>query len=237
MYVSEITSKPILSLYEGELLGNINKIYFDKTHKKITSFEIINDQEISYQLSPKHIYTLGKNAITIKNKQNLILSLNQDSSNSQLLPINVKVYSLQGEYLGIVEDYSFDEKFILDNIVLDNQQLLPITDIASCSRNSLVTYANNDMVNIKSFRYRIRNKTNTENKVKVMPKILATFNKITSPIGRKTDFIVGRICTKDIFDSNNNIIVKQNSTITEQTVAIASSKNKLQDLMKFSRVK
>ena len=73
MYISEITEKPILSLYEGELLGNIHKIYFDKTRKKIKAFEIINEQEITYLLSPKHIYTLGKNAITVKNKQNLSL--------------------------------------------------------------------------------------------------------------------------------------------------------------------
>ena len=237
MYISEIISKPILSLYEGELLGNIRKIHFDKTHKKIKSFEILNDQDICYNLSPKHIYTVGKNAITIKNKQNLILSLNEDSPQNQVLPLNVKVYSLQGEYLGLAVDYSFDEKYTLSSIILDNQQLISINDIASCSTNSIVTYTNNQQVNIKSFRYRISNKTSNQSKVKVMPKLFASFNKIASSASRKNDFIVGRICTKDIVDNNNNIIVKQNSTITEQTLAQASSKNKLQELMKYSRTK
>ncbi len=237
MYITEIMAKPILSLYEGELLGNIHKVYFDKSRKKIKSFEIINDQEITYHLSPKHIYTLGKNAITIKNKQNLILSLNEMNDSIQLLPLNVKVYSLQGEYLGIAVDYSFDEKHTLDNIILDNQQLIPISNIASCSTNSIVTHSSDDQINIQSFRYRIRNKTTSQSKVKVMPKLFASFNKIAPSPTRKNDFIIGRVCTKDIVDNNNNIIVKQNSTITEQTLALASSKNKLQDLMKYSRTK
>ena len=110
MYLSELLQKPLLCLYEGELLGNINRVFFDKSKKKIKYFEILNDEEISYCLYPKFIYTLGKHAITIKNKQNLILSLNDNSTNAYILPINAKVYSLQGEYLGIVKDYSITEK-------------------------------------------------------------------------------------------------------------------------------
>ncbi|MBO5909886.1 MAG: hypothetical protein J6Q15_00095, partial [Clostridia bacterium] len=99
MYLSELLQKPLLCLYEGELLGNINKVFYDKSKKKIKSFEIVNDEDISYCLYPKYIYTIGKHAITIKNKQHLILSINDD--NTYVLPINAKVYSLQGEYLGI----------------------------------------------------------------------------------------------------------------------------------------
>ncbi|MBO5910451.1 MAG: PRC-barrel domain-containing protein, partial [Clostridia bacterium] len=57
MYLSELLQKPILSLYEGEILGNITNVYFDKTRKKIKSFEIMNDEEINYHLYPKFIYT------------------------------------------------------------------------------------------------------------------------------------------------------------------------------------
>ena len=41
MYLSELLQKPILSLYDGELLGNINKVYFDKARHKIKLFDII----------------------------------------------------------------------------------------------------------------------------------------------------------------------------------------------------
>lgn len=237
MYLSELLQKPLLCLYEGELLGNINKVFFDKNKKKITSFEILNEEELTYCLNPKHIYTIGKHAITIKNKQHLELLLNNDNSYT-LLPINAKVYSLQGEYLGIAKDYSLNEKYVLENLILDNQQLININDIASCSSNSVVVYYMQEHVNINSFRYRIQNKNNQNSKVKVLPKLFSSFNKIApNPTNKRENFIVGRICTKDIYDNQQNIIIKQNSTITEQTLALASSKNKLQELMKYSKFK
>ena len=227
MYLSELLQKPLLCLYEGELLGNINKVYFDKIKKKIKSFEILNDEDISYFLYPKYIYTIGKHATTIKNKQHLVLSLNEENDNN-VLPINAKVYSLQGEYLGVVKDYS----------ILDNQQLININDMASFSSNSIVVYCTEEHININSFRYRIQNKNTQTQKVKVLPKLFSSFNKIApSPTDKKQNFIVGRICTKDIVDNQQNIIIKQNSTITEQTLALASNKNKLQELIKYSKLK
>lgn len=235
MYLSELLQKPILSLYEGELLGNIDKVFFDKSKRKITALEILNEEGLSYCLHPKHIYTLGKNAITIKNKQNLTLSLNEDTSTKNILPMNVKVYSLQGEYLGVVQDYSLNEKFDLENIILDNQKLIPISEIASCSSTSMVVYYYDEHINIKAFRYKIQHKQAENNKVKVLPKLFTSFNKIAT--SQKTNFIVGRICTKDILDNQRNVIIKQNSTITEQTIALASGKNKLQELIKYSKEK
>ena len=237
MYLSELLQKPLLCLYEGELLGNINKVYFDKSKKKIKSFEILNDEDISYFLYPKYIYTIGKHATTIKNKQHLVLSLNEENDNN-VLPINAKVYSLQGEYLGVVKDYSLTDKFVIESLILDNQQLININDMASFSSNSIVVYCTEEHININSFRYRIQNKNTQTQKVKVLPKLFSSFNKIApSPTDKKQNFIVGRICTKDIVDNQQNIIIKQNSTITEQTLALASNKNKLQELIKYSKLK
>ena len=236
MYLNELIQKPLLCLYEGEIFGKINKVFFDKNKKKITNFEILSEDDLIYCLNPKFIYTIGKHAITIKNKQNLELSIDNDS-NCQL-PLNVKVYSLQGEYLGVVVDYSLNEKYVLENLILDNQQLISVSEIASCSSNSLVVYYTQPHININIFRYRIKSKTDSESKVKILPKIFTNFNKIApTSNANQQNIIVGRICTKDILDSQQNIIIKQNSTITEQVLALASSKNKLQELMKYSKFK
>lgn len=238
MYLSELLQKPVLSLYEGELLGNISKVFFDKSKKKIKNFEIVNDEDINYCLSPKFIYTLGKHAIAIKNKQNLILSLNSSDENMQLLPINAKVYSIQGEYLGMVQDYTINPKYEIENLLLDNHQPINISNMASCSSNSIIVYDSNEHINISAFRYRIKHKSDNKTKVRVLPKLFSSFNKISpDPANKKNNFIIGRICTKDIFDNQHNIIIKQDSTITEQTLALASSKNKLQELMKYSKIK
>lgn len=238
MYLSELLKNPILSLYEGEILGNINRVYLGKSKNKIACFEVVDEEDLSYCLYPKFIYTIGKHATTIKNKQNLILSLNFIDSNCSLLPIDVKVYSLQGEYLGIIKDYIINDKFELQTLILDNQNQINFSEIASIGSNSIVVYYNQKHINISSFRYRIKPKSNTETKVKVLPKIFASFNKITaSSSDKKENFLVGRICTKDILDNQQNIIIKQNSTITNQTLAIASNKNKLHDLIKYSKLK
>ena len=238
MYLSELFQKPILSLYEGEILGSVNRVYFNKSKSKITYFEVLGDEDLSYCLQPKYIYTIGKHATTIKNKQNLILSLNFTDEGCLTLPINVKVYSLQGEYLGMVTDYMLNEKFELETLILDNQNQINFSEIASVGSNSVVVYYDQKHVNINSFRYRIKPKSSNETKVKVLPKLFSSFNKIaTSSPDKKENFLVGRICTKDIFDNQENIIIKQNSTITSQTLALASSKNKLHDLIKYSKLK
>lgn len=238
MYLSDLLQKPILSLYEGEILGSINKIYFNKIKNKITCFEVLDEEDLNYCLQPKFIYTVGKHAITIKNKQNLILSLNYIDNNYSILPINVKIYSLQGEYLGVVKDYIVNDKFILETLILDNQNQINFSEIASISSNSVVVYYDQKHININTFRYRIKPKTNNDNKVRVLPKLFSTFNKITPKSTEKREnFLVGRICTKDIYDNQQNIIIKQNSTITNQTLALASSKNKLHDLIKYSKLK
>ena len=238
MYLSELLQKPILSLYEGEILGNINKVYFNKSKNKITYFEVLDDEDLSYCLQPKFIYTIGKHATTIKNKQNLILSLNFIDEGCLVLPVDVKVYSLQGEYLGVVKDYILSEKFEIEKLILDNQSQINFTEIASIGSNSIVVYFDQKHVNINSFRYRIKPKTSVETKVKVLPKLFSSFNKIaTASADKKENFLVGRICTKDIFDNQQNIIIKQNSTITDQTLALAISKNKLHNLIKYSKLK
>lgn len=235
MYLKELLAKPILSLYDGEILGNINKVYFCKQKNKIKYFEIINNDDLSYYVSPKNIYSFGKHAITIKNKQNLELNLNQ--LDEHVLPIDVKVFSLQGEYLGMANDYVINEKYMVESLILDNQQLISVRYMASFSTTSIVVYDSDEHININSFRYRIKNKPVNTSKVKILPKLFTQFNKISQINNSKNNFMVGRICTQDLFDNNQNLIVKQNSTITEHILALATSKNKLNELIKFSKPK
>ena len=81
--------------------------------------------------------------------------------------------------------------------------------IAVCSLLCLISifmfnHYYQEYVNINVFRYRIKNKNNSS-KVKVLPKLFSSFNKISpNPSNKKENFIVGRICTKDIFDNQTH---------------------------------
>ena len=56
---------------EGGFLGTVDKICFNKNLKKLIQLEIIGENGIKLILKSKNIYKIGKNAITIKNNQQM----------------------------------------------------------------------------------------------------------------------------------------------------------------------
>ena len=72
-YCSDFVSRPVLSLYEGELIGSVDKLLFDKKLKKLLFLELIGENDNRFLLPTKNIYNVGKNAITIKNNTAITL--------------------------------------------------------------------------------------------------------------------------------------------------------------------
>ena len=87
-YCNEFLSLNVLSLYEGELIGVVDKLYFDKKMRKLIQLELIGDNDTRLILPTKNIYHIGKNAITVKNNQ--AVSLKVEESEYCLCPINSK---------------------------------------------------------------------------------------------------------------------------------------------------
>lgn len=237
---------PVLSLYEGELIGQISKIYFDKKLKKASYFVISCEGDLNYILYPRNIYKLGKNAITIKNMSCLILDIDTNDTNTVLMPINSKTYTIQGEYIGKITEITIDEKFNISNILLDNDKFLDCKQLASCSKNTVIMYDENTKINVSRFGHKIsanifKSKENTK-PVSVMPfppTMEDQPKEITLPsnVSNNPKFMIGRIATKDIFLNNNKLLIKANSTITEKTLALASIHNKVKELMLCSKQK
>ncbi len=144
---------PVLSLYEGELVGVVNNVYFDKKLKKVMYF-LVCDQDINYSLSTKNIYKIGKNAITIKNNSCLTLQLNNDDTPTIPAPFESKTYTIQGEYLGKIEQITFTDKYAVDTIMLDNEKALDCSNLASCSKNTILVYDKSTHINVSKFKNR-----------------------------------------------------------------------------------
>lgn len=244
--IKDIISMPVLSLYEGELIGQISKIYFDKKLKKVTYFIVSCEGDLSYILYPKNIYKLGKNAITIKNMSCLILEIDTNASDVVLMPLNSKTYTIQGEYIGKIEEITIDEKFNISNILLDNDKFLDCKQLASCSKNIVIMYDENTKVNVSRFKHRLtpnifKPKTETKS-VSTMPYppiIEEPIQEITLPsnVSNNPKFMIGRIATKDIMLDDKKLLIKANSTITEKTLSLASIHNKVKELMLCSKQK
>ena len=55
MNLSELLNKSVLSLYEGELIGIVDKLYFDKKLKKLLEIELIGENDTRLKLPTKNI--------------------------------------------------------------------------------------------------------------------------------------------------------------------------------------
>ena len=244
-YCNEFLSLNVLSLYEGELIGVVDKLYFDKKMRKLIQLELIGDNDTRLILPTKNIYHIGKNAITVKNNQ--AVSLKVEESEYCLCPINSKAYTIKGEYLGIVREICINEKFLTEKFSLDNNQTISIKSLASCGKNTIIFYDENDKVNVNKF---IPNnmpklfKTEIGQPAKILPikdeeekekKNVVALEDIKKPTIQNADFLIGRICTKDIFNFNNELLIKEHAVINKKNLKEINKYGKLRELMLYCK--
>ena len=98
----------------------------------------------------KNIYHIGKNAITIRNNQ--CVEIKTDVNTIFQSPINLIAYSIKGEFLGIIKEVCFNEKYLTTSIELENNQALNPNFIASCSINTMIFYNKEILVDVKNFK-------------------------------------------------------------------------------------
>ncbi len=244
-YSNDIKSLNVLSLYEGELLGSVDKLYFDKKMKKLLYLELISENDTRLLLPTKNIYHIGKNAITVKNNQ--AVSLKVEELEFSICPVGSKAYTIKGEYLGIITEMSMNEKFLTEKFSLDNNTTLDVKNLASCGKNTVIFYDKTEHVDISRF---VPNKSPKFFKTKrtlqaeIMPietdepkvetQAVPVNNEQKAP-SQNADFLLGRVCTKDIFNFNNEILIKAHTIINKKNLKEINRFGKLRELMLFSK--
>ena len=247
-YCKEFLGLNVLSLYEGNLLGVVDKLYFDRRLKKLMELELVGEEGNKLILPTKSIYHLGKNAITVKNNQ--AVKLKVEDSDFVTCPINSKAYTIRGEYLGVIKEISLNEKFLTEKFSLDNDKALDISTLASSGKNTTIFYENTDRVNVKKFTPQKSPKIFKSNNVQtaeIMPKPANETNlqsnqspnaievETPKPNVQSADFLLGRVCTKDIFNFNNEILIKAHAVITKKNLKEINKYGKLRELMLYSK--
>ncbi len=240
MYCNDLYSLSVLSLYEGELLGVVDKLYFDKKLKKLIELELIGEDDIRLILPTKNIYRIGKNAITVKNNQavNLKVTANENAS----CPIGSKAYSINGEYLGSIKEISLNEKYITEKLSLDNNNTLDISTLASFGKNTIIFNDANNTIDVKKFTPNKTPKiykTITTQNAEILPIDATNENKNIVPVdtqiqqNKNPDFLLGRICSKDIYNFNNELLIKANSIVNKKNLKEIKRFGKLRELMLY----
>ena len=235
---NDLISKNVLSLYEGELLGCVEKLYFDKKIKKLIALEVLSENETRFILPTKNIYKVGKHAITIKNNQALNLKI--EETNLCRFPILSKAYTINGEYLGTIKDVTINSKFITETLSLEDNATIDINLLASCGKNTIIFY---DKHQPKKTSTRSTNKPDEYKQesvqtVSILPieNISPTYNENQiKPTVQNPNFLLGRICTKDIFNFNNELLIKSHGVVTKKNLKEINKYGKLRELMLFSK--
>ena len=267
-YCNDFYGLNVLSLYEGELLGVVDKLYFDKKLKKLVEIELVGEEGNKLILPTKNIYHIGKNAITVKNNQ--AVSLKMDTTNYCPCPINSKAYTIKGEYLGVVKVISLNEKFMCEKFSLDNDKTFDVAFLASSGKNTTIFYTPNDTINVKKFTPQKSPKI-FKSKSPQVARIMPTLNPAQAsqnlnpnstnlnansgtplqdeglsvnsnavevefkPNLQTADFLIGRVCTKDILNFNNEVLIKAQTIITKKNLKEINRFGKIRELMLYSK--
>ncbi len=238
-YCEEFKSLSVLSLFEGELLGKVDKLYFDKNLKKLIKIELLGENGAKFSLPTKNIYNVGKNAITVKNNQAVMIE--EEKTDLCVAPISSKAYSINGEFLGVIQEIFFDEKFQTSKIVLENDKVLKVENLASCGKNAVIFNMEDNKINLKKFTpTKPPHELKTKNVVPVATLPVEGNNIVPVESGKliveqNADFLVGRKCLKDIVNFNNETLIKVNSVITKKTLKEIVKFGKLRELMLYSK--
>ena len=235
MYCKDFQGLSVLSLYEGELLGVVDKLFFDSKLKKLKELELVGENGVKLFMTTKNIYRVGKNAITVKNNQ--AVKLNYIEEDSCIAPIKVKAYSIMGEFFGVVDEIIINENYQTENILLENSKLIDVKDLVTFGKSAVIVN-NNQKINTKKF-FPKQPKLVKQKEVKIV-KTLPIVNNIESQqndvkkdLSIGTNFLIGRVCLKDIFNFNNELLIKAQGVVNKKNLKEINRFGKLRELMLY----
>lgn len=230
--ISVLVGKPIVSIFEGKMIGYVKNVIFDDKINKIDWIEFFDEEnENEFVISAKDVYAID-DIITIKNNDCVIpkniVALEEKN------PINFSVVSVDGKNVGKIIDIELDDKLKIDCFVINNNSKILPNQMLNIGKNIAVlqpektTKISHYKPNTKIFTKNVK----TNNLVTIENKSFNQ-NKITVPKKILTDnfsFLIGRKLDKNIYTDNKQLIAKKHSIITSQIIDVASKNGKLKEL-------
>ncbi len=233
--ISEIISSTVISLFESSEVGIIYNITFDHKTKKCKYVYVLNEEtNIIYTLKYSNIIIFGKDCTYIKNISTLELADNLISEfGNSTTPLNKKVYSLDGSYIGTCKDAEIDENGTIANLTLDSMEMsankiLNIGTVIIAGEEKFNTNKYKPNSNIKKI------KANNESKVVILDTEPHLQNTSQNKIITDARFLMGRKIIQDILAFNGELIARSGATITKDILNKASNYGKLVEIARYS---
>lgn len=226
--LSSLISKPVISLYNCECIGFVYNALFDKQTKSLRYLIILDEtNDIEYALNTKNILNASNDALIIKNSDLISLkqSLELELSNYENIVLK-NTYSIDGNALGNVKDIELDEKFKISNIET-NITTIPYQNIIKIDN---IILGSDRKVNIN--RYKSKPKFSAPTNYTVT--IQSSTPKMPTKASINEDLLLNRTVYNSILDSQNNILIKQNTIINNSVIELAKKHGKLKELIRYS---
>lgn len=165
--LSDIVSKKVLNLFSGKIEGTVKNLCFSALCKRVSSLQMFCDEDDEFLIDARKIFSIGDSAVVIKNASALTSTLNQCAPN-ELSPMNLEIYSLKGDFLGVVCDAELSNSLAL-NFLITKENRIRQDQIVNVGKNIIVNMQDKK-VRIADFRPLIKLSPNMpEEKVYILP--------------------------------------------------------------------
>ncbi|MBE5745782.1 MAG: hypothetical protein E7359_00635 [Clostridiales bacterium] len=156
--LTDLLSKPVISIMGGKTEGIIKNAIFDKNFKRLKYLILFDNNEHQEEkaLFINNIYSFGENALIVKNGQDLNLEISCVKIEDKKLPINNSIYTYLGKHIGTVTDIILDEKYYIKSLVA-NEKIINIEEIISCGEDAVIIQDENKKLNLTKLK-RIKSK-------------------------------------------------------------------------------
>ena len=222
MKLSELIGKQVFVIYNSNFVGTVHDVAFDDKFTKILGIYFFDQEENEYFLKKQNIFAIN-DYVVIKNDS---MISNDFLLDKPLSPLGKNVVSVEGLNLGSLCDMEFDEKYNIVNFVTNTNSINPkqIVNISTCILTG--------DVKLKNFKPRKTNQVETLKNLSVSIMRINEPEKVLMPtkITVNSDILIGKKLSKDIIGKNNELILKQNQTITSKQIMIAKQHDKLNEL-------
>jgi sporulation protein YlmC with PRC-barrel domain len=259
MNISDLLSKPIITIYEAQMVGTALTALFDKKMRRAFALLAVSDEdedEIFYTVPLVRIEK-ADNALTIKNR-NCVHVYKEDPLLVRC-PINHSVFSTSGESKGVVRDISYDDSTLEVIALITDMGEIPASSVVSVS-DSIVMIKGEGFTGAQAPRKRKSAPKKPKEEKAPLPEIKAIplvfedaeeaeetpedipFSYFApsrySPARIISDysFLLGRKVLQDVYSTAGDLIIEGGTIIKAETVETARKYGKLVELTVGSRL-
>ena len=217
MKYSELLNKPVLSLSEGAVVGKVRGGLLNADKTRLLALDAGNGWALAKNV------TFGPSAVLVKNAQDLSDAPPEDST---VCPVYFDLYDSEGSLAGPVTDLAFDEKLILTHFLTEEREV-PRKLMLSAGENAVVFCADEETLR------REKRKLSAPKRSEPAPakKSAEPASRVSSDFG----YLIGRKVEEDLFNRNNEKIVKRGTVVTAKILQICKENGKLLHLARAAR--